>query len=159
MHDQYTVPPKVIYEEISGEVVVINLDTGSYYSIGDSGFDIWVKLIRSASTSQIANNLANNYGDKFDKIQKQIESFVAELVEEGLVILKTEIEKDASKAYRDRVPENGYPTSTGKQGEFRKPILEKYSDMEDLLLLDPIHDVEEAGWPAKLENQSSSENS
>jgi hypothetical protein len=27
------------------------------------------------------------------------------------------------------------------------PKLEKYTDMEDLLLLDPIHDVQEVGWP------------
>jgi hypothetical protein len=27
------------------------------------------------------------------------------------------------------------------------PVLEKYTDMQELLLLDPIHDVEEAGWP------------
>ena len=30
---------------------------------------------------------------------------------------------------------------------FEEPKLEKYSDMEDLLLLDPIHDVEDEGWP------------
>ena len=31
--------------------------------------------------------------------------------------------------------------------EFAPPRLEKYSDLEDLLVLDPIHDVDEAGWP------------
>ena len=33
------------------------------------------------------------------------------------------------------------------------PVLNKYSDMQDLLLLDPIHDVdEEAGWPTNKPN-------
>jgi hypothetical protein len=27
------------------------------------------------------------------------------------------------------------------------PVLNAYSDMKDLLLLDPIHDVAEEGWP------------
>jgi hypothetical protein len=27
--------------------------------------------------------------------------------------------------------------------------LHKYTDMEELLLLDPIHDVDETGWPNK----------
>jgi len=30
---------------------------------------------------------------------------------------------------------------------FVKPILQKYTDMADLLLLDPIHEVGEQGWP------------
>jgi len=32
-------------------------------------------------------------------------------------------------------------------GEFRAPVLNVYADMKDLLLLDPIHDVDEVGWP------------
>ena len=27
--------------------------------------------------------------------------------------------------------------------------MEKYDDMQELLLLDPIHEVDEAGWPVK----------
>jgi hypothetical protein len=32
--------------------------------------------------------------------------------------------------------------------EFQPPVLESYSDMQDILLLDPIHEVDDkAGWP------------
>jgi hypothetical protein len=30
---------------------------------------------------------------------------------------------------------------------FTPPVLEVFADMRDLLLLDPIHDVAEVGWP------------
>ena len=30
---------------------------------------------------------------------------------------------------------------------FETPVLEKYTDMAELLLLDPIHDVDATGWP------------
>ena len=30
---------------------------------------------------------------------------------------------------------------------YTEPSLSVFSDMQDLLLLDPIHDVSEAGWP------------
>ena len=31
---------------------------------------------------------------------------------------------------------------------FQSPEIQKFTDMEDLLLIDPIHEVdEEAGWP------------
>jgi len=42
-------------------------------------------------------------------------------------------------------------TSDGTDGQsvnaFEKPKLQKFTDMQDLLLLDPIHEVDEAGWP------------
>jgi hypothetical protein len=34
-------------------------------------------------------------------------------------------------------------------GVFTRPVLTKFTDMQDLLLLDPIHDVNSSGWPAK----------
>jgi hypothetical protein len=30
---------------------------------------------------------------------------------------------------------------------FEPPILRTFEDMQDLLLLDPIHEVDEMGWP------------
>ena len=31
--------------------------------------------------------------------------------------------------------------------QFEFPIIEKFTDMQELLLLDPIHEVDEKGWP------------
>jgi hypothetical protein len=30
---------------------------------------------------------------------------------------------------------------------FTDPVIEIYTDLQDLLLLDPIHDVDDRGWP------------
>ena len=38
-------------------------------------------------------------------------------------------------------------SSGGPRQPFRPPVLERHSDMQDLLVLDPIHDVGEMGWP------------
>ena len=37
--------------------------------------------------------------------------------------------------------------------DLKPPVLNKYTDMQDLLLIDPIHDVEAHGWPAKREGE------
>jgi hypothetical protein len=35
---------------------------------------------------------------------------------------------------------------------FEPPILERFDDMQELLLLDPVHEVsDEEGWPARSE--------
>jgi hypothetical protein len=33
------------------------------------------------------------------------------------------------------------------QKDFKGPKIEKYVDMQEMLLADPVHDVSEAGWP------------
>ena len=40
------------------------------------------------------------------------------------------------------------------QEGFVAPQLHKYTDMQELLLLDPIHDVDQEGWPATTESNA-----
>jgi hypothetical protein len=37
---------------------------------------------------------------------------------------------------------------------FPEPLVEHFTDMQDLLLLDPIHDVSEEGWPIRGPNSA-----
>ena len=43
------------------------------------------------------------------------------------------------------------PLSADRRG-YEPPILNRYDDLQNLALLDPIHDVEEAGWPNRKTN-------
>ena len=65
-------------------------------------------------------------------------AFVAELLARKLVI-ETERASPADGAATE-------PRSVDRAA-FVPPALTIYEDMADLLLLDPIHDVDEAGWP------------
>jgi hypothetical protein len=39
------------------------------------------------------------------------------------------------------------PTVCPAKHTFAEPVIEEFDDMQGLLLLDPIHDVSEEGWP------------
>ena len=41
-----------------------------------------------------------------------------------------------------------FPSKVEFEKDYTAPKLATYSDLQDLLLLDPIHDVDETGWPA-----------
>lgn len=45
--------PQVIHEMIDGEVVIVNLETGDYYSLADTGERIWAAVERAASVDDI----------------------------------------------------------------------------------------------------------
>ena len=40
-------------------------------------------------------------------------------------------------------------TASGETSPFVTPTLSRYTEMQDLLLLDPIHDVDDSGWPRR----------
>ena len=62
-------------------------------------------------------------------------SLVEALLAEGLLVEGPPAEEKAWQAV------------AGSEGQYGLPTLERFTDMEDLLLLDPVHDVEEMGWP------------
>ncbi len=147
--------PKIVHETIDGETVILNLDKGNYYSLVGIGADIWRFMENNATMGSIIEKISNNYqGDQGD-IEVAINSFVSELMQEGLVIPNNENNPENEESSHVQVQtglKENKPT-------FEAPKLNKYTDMQDLLLLDPIHDVDDKkGWPTinpdtSLENQ------
>jgi hypothetical protein len=137
--------PKVVYEVFEDETVLINLDSGSYYSFSGSGALIWDCIIRGDSVGSVIENLQERFCG-MDGIGPAVEDFMRELVQENLVV---EASSRADKNVKQEKKESA------RLAQFERPVLQKYSDMQDLLLLDPIHEVDETGWPsARLPNPS-----
>ena len=132
--------PTVTHETIDGEAVIINLDSGNYYSLVDAGSLIWALVDRGASASEVQELLQQSYqGDSTD-IDRGVQELLAQLQQENLIVPVDE----ATAADLAGV----LPSTNGHdKPSFNAPSLNKFSDMQELLLLDPIHDVDEAGWP------------
>jgi hypothetical protein len=135
--------PHVIHETIDGEVIVINLASGNYYSLKGSGADIWEVLQSSpgADVSTIAEAVARSYGRPGDALEGEIAEFVRRLKDEELVTRADSGDVSAIP------PSNGGRSPEGGATTFDPPLLEKYTDMQDLVLLDPVHEVDATGWP------------
>lgn len=131
--------PKYIHETIEDEVVVANLDEGFYYSIEKIGVLIWNAIDTGTSVSQISETLSLHYGSEDSEIEKAVKEFLAELEQEGLIIVDPS--KEDGNDSRTLFESDNLPAS------FEKPTFQKFTDMQQLLLLDPIHEVEETGWP------------
>jgi hypothetical protein len=131
--------PEVVGSVVDGEVVAINLDTGSYYNIAGAGTDVWTAVEGTASAEEVTARLAHRYAAPVDEIAAAVTRFMEELFGEGL-IRPAEADGPRPEPTAGDLPSNG-------QTAFSPPVLEKFTDMEDLLLLDPVHDVTERGWP------------
>src|SRR3954451_6928868 len=132
--------PTVTHETIDGEAVIINLDSGNYYSLVDAGSLIWALVERGASTSEVQNLVQQTYQGDVTVIDQGVHELLEELQREDLIVLV-----DAAPAAD--LTEVTPSTNGHEKPLFNAPSLNKFSDMQELLLLDPIHDVDDAGWP------------
>lgn len=131
--------PEVVGSVVDGEVVAINLDTGSYYNISGAGTDVWAVIEQTASIQEVTGRLAHHFGLPVDEITDAVTPFVQELLSEGL-IRPADPGATGAEHSTDEIPSDG-------GAAFSPPVLEKFTDMEDLLLVDPVHDVTDRGWP------------
>jgi hypothetical protein len=136
---------KTVYDTIDGEVLLINVETGNYYQLPEVGTDVWHCLEAGMDVAQIASRLAARYdGAAPAEIESSIGRFIAQLVEEGLVVHAPADGREApASAVGPAEPEVG-----PARRPFSAPVLHKHTDLQGLLLVDPIHDVDEQGWPA-----------
>ena len=133
--------PTVTHETIDGEAVIINLDSGNYYSLVDEGSFIWDLLGKGASVSEVQNLVLQTYQGNTTDIGRGVKELLAQLQEESLIV-----PADVAGAF-DLTQLTEAPPSSHEKPSFNPPLLHKYSDMQELLLLDPIHDVDDTGWP------------
>jgi len=144
--------PKVIHETIDGETVMVNLDSGNYYSLDGVGAEVWALIERGVPEGEIVEDIVHRYaGDRNDMV-KAVHRFMDELQREGLIsVFESEEFKDA------RAGEKIGAQSAEETLIFETPVLHSYTDMQDVLLLDPIHDVDETGWPSPKSDPAVSE--
>ena len=135
-------PRRVVHETIDGETIIIQLETGTYYSLGGSAASIWELVAKGLSTDEVVEQLERSYEESPERLAEATADLVHELVQEKLV---QEAEADAAPS--DLPEGNG----NGGRAGFEQPTLQKYTDMQYFLLLDPIHEVEDAGWPHQKE--------
>ena len=135
--------PQVTHETIDGEAVILNLDTGSYYSVNNAAAVIWNLLDSGMSVGRIVEAISARFTGDPKEIETGVHALVEKLAEEGLILADGEIDGQATE------PTNMTTEHQGQMLTFEFPMLHKYTDMEDLLLLDPIHDVDDIGWPNK----------
>ena len=131
--------PNIIHEQFDDEVVIVNLTTGSYYSAEKTGASIWSLILQNKSKDEILAQFANEYPADLGEIEHGISSFLSELIQESLIA------QDGSSPGAS--VESRPSADSNRAKSFDKPSLQKYTDMEELLLLDPIHEVDEMGWP------------
>ena len=122
--------PSVIYDVQGGETVIIDLSIGHYFRLEQSGSTLWERFAEGTSIAELIDTCRND-----EALRPRLEAIVDELIEHGLL-------RDAAE------DETGDGLALAAEWEFAGFELEQFTDLEDILGLDPIHEVDPIkGWP------------
>ena len=125
-------------ETIAGEAVVLNLSSGVYYGLDGAGGLAWALLERGHSTEEVAARIATRYETDEAAVLADVEALLSELLEEGLLL-----------ADDDATPGEVADDELPPPGGYAKPELRAFTDMGDLLALDPpMPGLKEVPWRA-----------
>ena len=136
--------PPVVGEVIDGEVMVINLDTGVYYSVTGAGAAVWPMLVGGATRLEISERVARHYGADPAAVERDLGTFIARLADEAILCPRPD---EVAAGLSDTV--EAWPAATYSGFGF-----ERYDDMQALLVIDPVHEVGDFGWPSRSADDS-----
>lgn len=122
---------QVVSDLIDGEMMLLNMEAGNYFSLGGSGAALWTCFQQGADPDRLLGAIRQAYPEQ-DSVSQDFQNFLELLKADELLVEGT---VDAGLA----------PVLAS---EYQVPRLEKYSDLQDLLLIDPIHEADESGWPS-----------
>lgn len=132
--------PSVISESLDGEVVIIALGTGTYYSLRGPAARAWDDLAAGCSVADTAVDLAESYATAGIDVPVELQAFIATLLAHDL--LQPLPEPPAAVEP---------PPPVREERPWEPLVVETFTDMQDLILLDPVHEVEPGqGWPTAI---------
>lgn len=132
---------KVIYEVLNTEAIIINFNTGDYFALPHISKLIWQLLERNISTFNMTQLFSAYFKCDENRVLTDITQFLDQLEQEGLIVAYDGGAQQECNELEDIIGKDC------RHWEYDSPAVQKYTDVQSLLTIDPIHDVSDAGWP------------
>lgn len=132
--------PHVVAEIVDNEVVIVDLRSGYYYSLALTASFVWTALAAGKTLSETLQAVKAAYDQPEENLEAALETFTGQLLREGLL---RPSEANSS---------SGDLPARASRTVYQRPVLEKFTDMKEFLLVDPIHEVNVRGWPHKADD-------
>jgi hypothetical protein len=131
-------------EYFDNEVLAINLKTGNYFSLRFSAFVFWKLITGGKSFEDTLVSMSEHYAISVNELTEKFEALLNQLINNELLVGLSSIENVEDTNWLKEL-----------DSKFLEPQFECYTDMQDLLLFDPIHDVDtQVGWPKKADDET-----
>ncbi|WP_157558081.1 hypothetical protein [Niabella aurantiaca] len=124
--------PRLAADIFDGEYIIANLDTGLYYSVQGLAVSL-LNALPFEDEKTLFRFFCEALPQHAGAIEHGLAPVFQQLLDEDII----------RKAEGTGVVAGELPDAPVA---YEPPVFNRYADMQDLLLLDPIHDVDEEGW-------------
>jgi hypothetical protein len=122
-------------EDFAGETVIIHFERGTYFSLQGSACAIWSMLQAPTSIAAMTEVVCSTVRLDFEAT---LSAFMAQLAEADLITTSQEV---------GQMP---VLTMDAAARLAEPPVIEVFSDLAELIALDPVHEVDVlTGWPQR----------
>ncbi|MFO0745546.1 MAG: PqqD family protein [Myxococcota bacterium] len=132
--------PTLAWDQFPDEIVAIDLERGVYFNLAAGGAETFQAFATATTVDEAIERLAPRFDAPRAALAAAVRTLVDELRAEGLLVVV-----DAPTLLAPAAP---LPPPAA-----RRPLegfsVQKHQDIHELLVIDPVHQVAEAGWPAK----------
>lgn len=86
LNSQVKILDDVLFQELQGEAVLLNLKTGVYLGLNQIGTRIWALLQEDGSLSKTADVLLQEYDVTRDQLVRDLLEVVTQMGQQGLLV-------------------------------------------------------------------------
>ena len=88
LNQTITLSPEVISQEVSGETVLLDLESENYFGLDEVGTRIWQLIKENSDLQAIYNTLLDEYEVEETRLQADLEALLGEISGLGLITLE-----------------------------------------------------------------------
>lgn len=84
---QIKISPEVLFRELDGEAVILDLATERYYGLDEVGTRMWQLLEEHGQTAPVIAQLLAEYDVDEEKVSADLAELIDKLAEAGLILI------------------------------------------------------------------------
>lgn len=126
---------KVFAEEFDGEIVLIDVENGLYFSLAGAAADLWRSFTPAREPETVLAAMASSLQGADPKA---LQDLMAQMQTHGLLVTAPPVDSATLAPL------------VFAASHFQPPVLQVFSDLAELIVIDPVHEVDATGgWPMR----------
>ena len=85
LDDTPTIGEDVVFRELEGETVILNLEKGEYFGVDEVGTRVWTLIAEGRSLRQVADIMVSEYDVSGETIAVDLLRLAGEMISHGLI--------------------------------------------------------------------------
>ncbi|MEP7326826.1 MAG: PqqD family protein [Gemmatimonadota bacterium] len=84
--ERFSISPSVRTRQLDGELIVLDLDQGEYYSLNSSGAQVWKALEAGQGIAWICDEVVAHWPISREEGMEMVSMIVQDLLQRGLIV-------------------------------------------------------------------------